>query len=319
MKMTKQSSSWSGGGLLVVALVASSVVAPSLVAQAEPPEVRAGAAATSGAKAPAPSVAKAPAPKKATASAATPKLGAAARAALRSARELAQRARGQRGAERKRRLELAAAAFDRCVAQFAREPAAVALAAWQGAQVWRRQGSLLLAEKDYLLAAQSDPARYRQRALLGAADMQRRQRRADEALATYARAEAADRSTSHAQRARLWVARLLQARGAIDDAITRFQAALEAAPSPRQAMDAADLLAKAWIVKGDLDAAGFVIDHAEQLVAEHGEDDPESAEQLRRAFAQMPSRRALQRARDEARDAGGDAVRLDEHRRKKVQ
>ncbi len=246
------------------------------------------------------------------------KLSSEARAALRAARALEQRARGQRGAERKHRLEVAAEAFDRCVAQFDGEPFTVALAAWSGAQVWRRQGSLLLAEKGYLLAARSDPGRYQQRGLLGAADMQRRQQRVEEALENYARAERADASTSYAQQARLWIARLIQARGAIDEAIERFQAALESAPSPRQAIDAADLLAKAWIAKGDLDAAGFVIDHAEQLVLEHSDDEPDVAEWLRRALQRMPARRALQRARDEARDAGGDAVRLDEHLRKKL-
>ncbi|MCK5944119.1 MAG: tetratricopeptide repeat protein, partial [Planctomycetes bacterium] len=220
------------------------------------------------------------------------------------------------GPERDRALELAASAFDRCVAQFAAEPAAAALAAWSGAELWRRHGSLLLAEKDYLHAAASDAVRYGQRGLLGAADMQRRQHRTEEAMATYAKAEKCDPGTSHAQLARLWMARILMSEDKVDAAIVRFQAALESAPTPRQAIDAADLLAKAWIVKGDLDAAGFVLDHADGLVRDYDGGDPIVAERLRRACQRMSARKALQRALDDKHDAAGDAVRLEQHRRK---
>ena len=78
----------------------------------------------------------------------------------------------------------------------------------------------------------------------------------------------------------------------------------------------ADYLANAWIVKGDLDSAGFVIDHARQLVADELHSDPIIRERLRRAFERMRAHRALQRARDEQSDAAKDAVRLDEHRRR---
>ncbi|MFN3242690.1 MAG: tetratricopeptide repeat protein [Planctomycetota bacterium] len=245
-----------------------------------------------------------------------PKLSDAARAAIGEARALAKASRGKNGPERARSLELAASAFDRCVARFEAEPRAAALAAWSAAELWRRHGSLLLAEKDYLHAASCDAPRYGQRGLLGAADMQRRQQRLEEAMKSYAAAEKVDPATSRAQRARLWMARMLQSQDKIDAAIARFQAALESAPSPRQAIDAADFLAKAWIVKGDLESAGFVIEHAEKLVREHEDGDPIVAERLRRACQRMSARKALQRALDDKHDAAGDAVRLDEHRRK---
>lgn len=244
------------------------------------------------------------------------RISTAARVAIGEARALAKASRGKNGPARKRSIELAAAAFDRCVASFAAEPAAAALAAWSAAELWRRHGSLLLAEKDYLHAARCDARRYGQRALLGAADMQRRQQRIEEAMKSYAAAEKVDAATSRAQLARLWMARLLQAQDKLDEAIERFQAALESAPSPRQALDAADFLAKAWIAKGDLESAGFVLDHADKLVREHKDGDPIVAERLRRACQRMSARKALRRALDQKHDAAGDAVRLDEHRRK---
>ena len=248
-----------------------------------------------------------------------PKLSAEALLKLAAARKLELACRQVSGPARSRKLELAAVAFDRLVIQFQLEPAAAAQAAWSAAQIWRRHGSAALAEKGYLRAARSHAVRYEQRGLLGAADMQRRQRRTKDAMKTYALAEAADPRTSHAQAARLWIARMLMDRSQVDRAIEKFQAALESAPSPRQGLDAANYLAKAWIVKGDLEAAGFVIEYAEQLTeqAEQAEQGGSvAARQLRLACDRMSARKALQRALDATTGAGADAVRLDEYRRR---
>ena len=238
-------------------------------------------------------------------------------AAMRDAGRLADAARRARGPARSRALELAAAAYDRCVAASDAMPAAAAEAAWAAAELWRRQGSPMLAEKDYLHASKCDAGRYGQRGLFGAAEMQRRQQRLQAAMRTYADSERIDPRTGYAHRARLWMARIVLARGAVDRAIGRFQAALESAPTPRRAIEAADLLAKAWIQKGELDSAGFVLDHVDQLVGDHQGGDPARAARLRRASREMSARRALRRALDKARDVAADAIRLDEHLRQK--
>jgi tetratricopeptide (TPR) repeat protein len=256
-----------------------------------------------------------PAPAESAQEREAPPKSEAARAALDKAEELAKAARGKGGPELSRALEVAAGAYDGVAAAFAAEPAVAAEAAWTAAELWRRQGSLPLAEKDYLFAADKDPVRYGQRGLLGAADMQRRQERTEDAMKTYARAEKVDPRTSRAQDARLWQARLLLAGEQVDAALTAFQAALESAPSPSRAIEAANFLAGAWIQKGDLDAAERAIEHARK-VADAGDEDPVVAERLKQAFERMSARRALQRARDEQNGAGADAVRLDEHRRK---
>lgn len=243
------------------------------------------------------------------------KLSADARVAITEARKLVKASRKVTGPARSRKLELAAAAFDRVVAQFEAEPAAAAYAAWNAAETWRRHGSAPLAEKDYLYAARVDAVRYGQRGLLAAADMQRRQQRVEDAMKTYALAEAVDPRSSRAQEARLWVARLLLGGKQVDKAIEKFQAALESAPTTSQAIATADHLAKAWIVKGDLESAGFAIDHARKLAQDEKHGDPIVAERLRRAFERMSAHRALQQARDEKFDAASDAVRLDEHRK----
>jgi len=245
-----------------------------------------------------------------------PKLSAEARQEIAAAHKLVRESRKVTGPERSRKLEVAAAAFDRIVVKFVDEPAAAAQAAWNAAETWRRHGSAPLAEKDYLHAAKVDAVRYGQRGLFGAAEMQRRQHRTEDAMKTYKLAEAVDPRTSRAHDARLWMARMM-----LDDkktvaAIEQFRVALESAPSSRKAIQAADYLAKAWIVKGDLEAAGFVIDHARTLVADEEGGDPVVVARLHRAFERMGAHRALRRAQDAQDDAAGDAVRLEQSRKK---
>ncbi|MBL8749626.1 MAG: hypothetical protein JNK78_10740 [Planctomycetes bacterium] len=245
------------------------------------------------------------------------KVSDAGRTALQAAKQVAARCRGLRGPERAAALEQAATAYDKVVADFGAEPAVAALAAFTSAELWRQQGSLPLAEKGYLLAATADAPRYAQRGLIGAADMQRRQKRIDEALATYAKAAAVEPGSSRAQDARLWQARLMQSSHRIDEAIPMFQSALEAADPGSQTIEAANYLALAWIEKGDLDAAGHVLDHAAQSVADVGDDDPLVAERLHKTLEAMSAKKALQRARDKATGAGKDAADLDAVRRQR--
>lgn len=247
------------------------------------------------------------------AKAARPKvtLSDAGRSALAGAKEVAGRARGLRGPERAQALEAAATAYDKVVTGFAAEPAVAAAAAFAAGDLWRQQGSLPLAEKDYLLAAQLDADRFAQRALLGAADMQRRQKRVEEAMATYAKAAAIDPGSARAQDARLWQGRLLQGLERIDEAIVAFQAALESADPGTETIDACNFLALAWIHKGDLDAATRVIEHAEHAVQAVGDEDPVVLERLHKALEGMTAKKALQRARDKKSQAGKDAARFD--------
>lgn len=235
----------------------------------------------------------------------------AGRSALAGAKEVAGRARGLRGPDRAQALEAAAAAYDKVVAGFAAEPAVAAAAAFAAGDLWRQQGSLPLAEKDYLLAAQLDADRFAQRALLGAADMQRRQKRIEEAMATYAKAAAIDPGSARAQDARLWQGRLLQGLERIDEAIVAFQAALESADPGGQTIDACNFLALAWIHKGDLDSAARVIEHAEHAVQAVGDEDPIVLERLHKALEGMSAKKALQRVRDKKSQAGKDAARFD--------
>ncbi|MBL8729524.1 MAG: hypothetical protein JNM25_13910 [Planctomycetes bacterium] len=244
-----------------------------------------------------------------------PVLSAAGREALAGGREIVNRLRGLRGPERKLALEQAASAHDRLVEQFAGEPLVAAAAAFAAAELWRQQGSLAIAEKDYLRAAALDAPRFAQRGLLGAADMQRRQLRVDEAMGTYGKAEAVEPGSSRAQDARLWRARLLQGSERLDEAIAAFQSALECANGVSQVIETANFLALALVQKGDLDAAGRAIQHAEHAVETAAEDDATLAERHQKWLAAMSARNALQRARDERDGAAEDAVQFDAARR----
>lgn len=247
-----------------------------------------------------------------------PAVSDAGRAALATGRETLGALRGLRGADRKAALERAATAHDRIGEQFAAEPAVAAAAAFTAADLWRQQGSLALAEKDYLRAAALDAPRFAQRGLLGAADMQRRQQRADEAMATYQRAEAVEAGSSRAQDARLWRARLLQAADRLDEAVPAFQTALECAARPAQVVEACNFLALALVQKGDLDAAVRALEHAEHAIETAAEDDPVVAERQHAWLEAMSARKALQRARDQQNGAGKDAVEFDAAQRGKA-
>ncbi|GAB4157003.1 MAG: hypothetical protein Fur0037_25160 [Planctomycetota bacterium] len=236
-----------------------------------------------------------------------------AKAALGAAREAAGQVKGRKGPDRLAALEVAARAYEEVAERFAGDSAAAARANFEAAELWRRHSSLALAERDYLKAADGDPGQFGQRGLLGAADMQRRQKQLEKALATYGRAVAAGPAGARAQEARLWRARVMQALGRIDEAIAAFQEALESASNPRQIIEACNWLAKAQIAKGDLDAAARAIRHAEQQVAAAPAGDPKEADRLAKAVASMSARRALQRARDKSAKAAKDAVLLEEN------
>lgn len=239
-------------------------------------------------------------------------LSEAGRSALAAAKDLVARCKGLRGPERVQALEVAALGYDKIVADFAAEPAVAGAAAFAAAELWRQHGSAPLAEKDYLLAAETDGPRFGQRGLLGAADMQRRQKRNEDAMATYAKAVAIEPAGARAQEARLWQARLLQSMGRVDEAIVAFQAALESAKAGRPLVETANSLALACIQKGDFEAAEHAIEHAEQFVAALGDEDPIAVERLQKALSTMSARKALQRARDKANRAAKDAVGLEQ-------
>jgi tetratricopeptide (TPR) repeat protein len=141
--------------------------------------------------------------------------------------------------------------------------------------------------------------------------MQRRQKRVDEAMATYARAAAIDPGNSRAQEARLWQGRLLQGLERLDEAIVAFQAALESADPGAETIDACNFLALAWIQKTDLDSAARAIEHAEHAVQGVGDEDPIVVERLHKALESMSAKKALQRARDKHSQAGKDAARFE--------
>ncbi len=249
--------------------------------------------------------------------AAKPTMSDAGKKALAVAKEAAQKLRALRGPERAPVLEAAATAYDKVVADFGGEPAVGAFAAITAADLWRQQGSLPLAEKAYLRAAELDGPRFGQRGLMGAGDMQRRQKRVDEAMATYAKAIALEPGSSRAQEMRLWQARLLQGAGKVDEAIVAFQAALESADPGSQVVEACNFLALAWIEKGDLESAGRALEHAEQAVTAAADEDPQTVERLKKAIDGMSAKKALQRARDAQNRVGEDAAQLEASRQGK--
>lgn len=242
---------------------------------------------------------------------ARPGTSSAAREAMRGAKALEEQVKGKKDAERLTALEQAARAFEKVALDFAAEPGAAAAARFSEADLWRRHGSLALAEQAFLAAASLDAARFGQRGTIEAADMQRRQKKLEAALQGYAAAAAMDPASSRAHDARLWQARLLQEMGKPDEALELFRAALESAEKPRLVIEAANFLARALIEKGDLDGASRAIGHAEEAVQGAAEDDAAEGQRLRKLLEDMSSRKALQRARDKQTGAARDAQQLE--------
>jgi hypothetical protein len=90
-----------------------------------------------------------------------------------------------------------------------------------------------------------------------------------------------------------------------------FQSALESADPGAETIEACNFLALAWIDKGDLDAAGRALEHAEQHVAGMAEEDPIVKERVQKALDGMSGKKALQRARDKQNQVGKDAAGLE--------
>ena len=243
-------------------------------------------------------------------------LSVAGREALSRCRDLALRAKGLHGHERLRVIAEAASNYDRVFTGFAQESRVAAKAAFAAAELWRRHGSLALAEKDYLHAATADAGRFGQRGLLGAADMQRRQRRLGEALVLYRRAVAVEPGSSHAQAARMAIAKLLVSMKRSDEAISAARIALECARPGLQVIAAANLIALLLIDSRDFDAAQNALDYAAKSIEGLDNGDLVLAERLQKAVAAMSARRALRRLRDKANGSAADAVRFEVDRRR---
>ncbi len=243
---------------------------------------------------------------------AKPKASVEGKAALQGARQQADAVRDAVVAERPNLLERAARAYEQVAVDFAAEPMVAAQARWEAGELWRRHGSQALAETCYLEAAKLDEGRYGQRGTMAAADMQRRLKRYDEAMATYRKAEALGPGTTRGQESRLWVGRLLEATGKLPEAVAQYQSAMEAASGPRQVIEAANFLAKCQIARGDLTAAAAALATADDAVANADEPDVTVEERLRRELAEMSARKALQRALDKQTEAAKDAGRLEQ-------
>lgn len=240
------------------------------------------------------------------------KISDAARAAMTAARESESALKGAEGPARTAALQASALAWSKVATDFAAEPVVAAQAAFRAGEMWQRDSNFAQAETQFLAAAKLDAQRYGQRALLEAADMQRRQKRNEEALASYAQVVTLDASTSRAQEARVWQGRVLQSMGRVDESIGAFRKAVDATSKPRQVMEAANYLAKALILKGDFDNAESALQHADEVVNKAIAADAAQADALHKALDGMTARKALQKARDKQTGAGKDAKALEE-------
>ena len=241
-----------------------------------------------------------------------PKPSDAARAAMTAARETETPVKGAEGPARMSALQTSAEAWDKLAKDFSSEPLVASQASFRGGELWQRHGSLAQAEQDFLAAARTDTPRYGQRGLFEAAEMQRRLKRNDDALATYAQVVAIDSASTRAYEARISQGRWLESLGRFDESIGAFRKAVDGAAKSRQVVEAANLLAKVLIQKGDFESADGVLAHAEESVHKTIAVDAAQTESLQKLLDGMSARKSLQRARDKQNGAAKDAKALEE-------
>ena len=233
----------------------------------------------------------------------------AGKAALKSAAAIAEKAHGLRGAERKEILERAARAYEEVANTQAQSPATAAEACFEAAELWRRTENLPAAESSYAKANELEPARYAERALLEIAHVQRRQKRFDDAIATYQKCAKVKGTSARAHEARLGAGRCYEQKGMLAEAVTAYRAAVEADTTPTRRIDSLDALAKTLIAQGSLDAAAAAITQAESLAS--ATDTGPEAERIQKAIEQMSARKALQRAQDKKTNAAKSAAEVE--------
>lgn len=236
------------------------------------------------------------------------KLSDAAKAEFKSIAELERGLKGKRGPERLIALQGIAQRCEETASAFSHEPAAAMRAWYDAGEAWRRHGSLEPAAVAFGRALDQADDRYRARALYGLAQMQRRLKQLEAAIATYTKCARYEPGSVRAHDARVWIARCHMAEDKFAESLAAFRAACEAAPGPLQRIGAGNWLAKALIASGDLEAAERELTAVEQAVKPVSDSDDPAAARVRKALEQMSARRALQRARDKANGAASDAI-----------
>src|SRR5690606_22624969 len=93
--------------------------------------------------------------------------------------------KGVKGDERATRLRALAADYEALAAEFEGEPVVAARAHYEAGELWRRCGEVTRAEAAYGRALEKDDGRLRERALFQRAEMQRRSKDYETAIASY--------------------------------------------------------------------------------------------------------------------------------------
>lgn len=238
----------------------------------------------------------------------TPASSPDAKAELARAAGLVEALKGVKGPERLDGMRSAAEAYDAVAAAFAAQPDVVARARYEAGECWRRAGEFESAARAYGQVLDGEPGRYEQRAAFERAGVLRRLERFDEALAGYRRAASVSPDNVRAHEARVWIAKVLEAKGQTDEAMSAFRAAVDAAVGPRRTVEACDELAKALLRRGDLEGAAAAVKRADDAAAPVLEAGGEDAARMRRVLDELGSRRQLQRARDRAQGTAKDAI-----------
>ncbi len=241
-----------------------------------------------------------------------------ASAAMKKADAIRATAKGKKGEARKAILREAAAAYIRMMEDFVREPIGAAPASFAAAEILRAAGNLDKAKGLYRKSIDLDGARYGDRSYLQLAHIARRTKDHSGAIVLYQKVASGKASSGRAHDARLWIARCHAAGGKNDAAVAAFQSAIDKAATPLQVIDGCNRIASLLVKLGRLDDAEKAIARAASAAELPSNAKGKMAERLKKslakAYANMSSRRALQRARDKVNQAHKDAREVERRR-----
>lgn len=228
---------------------------------------------------------------------AVPKLESA-RAQLDHADDLRRKVRGADEASRQAARASAAAAYRAVREHYPAEAAACAEAAYRRADLVRQSGDVESARAEYAVARERGAGTpFRVRASLELGHLERRAKRAPEAIAAY-EAVVADPAAGPGQRddASLWLGRVLADLGRGDDAVRTWKRVAENGDDPLDRIRAFDQWAQLLVAKTDLEGAAGVVERCREQLADAAQEESRLGERVRAALTNMRAVDELARA-----------------------
>lgn len=235
-----------------------------------------------------------------------------AQAQLKHATGLKQALRGTDGEGKVAARKEAIRAYRAVREYFEGDAKACAEAAFRAGELLRAANEVSSALAEFKIARERGAdTPFRVRAMLEVGHLHRRARNSKDALSAY-EAVLSDSAATQAQKddASLWVGHVYAQLGRAEDALRAWQRVADGAEDPLDRVRAWDVIALAWIEKGDLEAAAGALERCRERLAEASAEETRLGERVRSALSSMRAVDELQTAveRRQKEKSGGQTT-----------